>query len=411
MKPQPRKAMRRGAGIHRNDITRAMSDTCLTRLATALLLLAALVVVPARAAAQDVCAERGDHSTSARHDRPRSQVDPVEGIGVAAVVRRPRSPCSSRPSTKRCTFSASCSTFLKTTFESWARPMGQEWLLASGALATYVTGRATANPRLTAVGGDLMEAQLLAGAVTLGMKYAVNRQRPDGEARSFPSGSCRRHLRGGVRGATPLRMEGRRARLYRRGIDFRREAASQLPLFNRRHRRSRCGILAGRAATFDIAGARVSASPVIVPGGGAVSFSDDRIRVGSSRQRGSAWPRTTSKAHYQQSAFVEEICVFRTTRSRRSQHGAYPEEEDRQCWRPPAIRNGRSCDWLAVEQHVVSYDVWFEPLPRAPTGEMMRHEVERIVRERQRAAEPDVPVCNGGSSVARRAACAAAESR
>jgi long-chain acyl-CoA synthetase len=47
---------------------------------------------------------------------------------------------------------------------------------------------------------------------------------------------------------------------------------------------------------------------------------------------------------------------------------------------------------LPADQHVLSYDVWFEPLPRAPTGEVMRQEVERIVRERQRAAEPDVPL-------------------
>ena len=37
------------------------------------------------------------------------------------------------------TYSASCSTFLKTTFEGWARVAGQEWVLAGGA-ADHIGG-------------------------------------------------------------------------------------------------------------------------------------------------------------------------------------------------------------------------------------------------------------------------------
>ena len=151
--------------------------------------------------------------------------------------------------------------------------MGQEWLLASGALATYVTGRATSSPRVTAIGGDLIEAQVLAGAITLGVKYAVNRERPDGEPRSFPSGHAagtfaaaavlQRHL--GWKGAVPaytaaVLISGARLQA---NSHFATDVIAGAAV----------GILAGRAATFEIAGARVSASPVIVPGGGAVSFS------------------------------------------------------------------------------------------------------------------------------------------
>jgi len=264
--------MRRGAGIHRNDITRAVSGTFLTRLTIALLLLAALVARPARAAAQDVVPERGALrkvlDTIGRDLKSIPTKESVPLLSSAAAFALFVSPFD-----ETLTFSASCSTFLKTTFGSWARPLGQEWLLASGALATYVTGRATASPRLAAVGGDLMEAQLFAGAVTLGLKHAVNRQRPDGEARSFPSGHAagtfaaasvlQRHF--GWKGAVPaytaaVLISGARLQA---NSHFSTDVIAGAAV----------GILAGRAATFDVAGARVSASPAIVPGGGAVSFS------------------------------------------------------------------------------------------------------------------------------------------
>jgi long-chain acyl-CoA synthetase len=37
---------------------------------------------------------------------------------------------------------------------------------------------------------------------------------------------------------------------------------------------------------------------------------------------------------------------------------------------------------LPAHKRVLSYDVWFEPLPRTSTGKVKRHEVERLVRER-----------------------------
>ena len=38
------------------------------------------------------------------------------------------------------------------------------------------------------VGADLIEAQVLSAALTQALKFSVQRTRPDGEARSFPSG-------------------------------------------------------------------------------------------------------------------------------------------------------------------------------------------------------------------------------
>jgi membrane-associated phospholipid phosphatase len=56
------------------------------------------------------------------------------------------------------------------------------------AAGAWLVGRVSHHPRLAATGGDLLEAQLLNGALTQALKYAVDRDRPDGGARSFPSG-------------------------------------------------------------------------------------------------------------------------------------------------------------------------------------------------------------------------------
>lgn len=58
-----------------------------------------------------------------------------------------------------------------------------------GALATWALGKATHSPRMTAVGGDLIEAQIVSQTVVQGLKFSVRRPRPDGSnSLSFPSG-------------------------------------------------------------------------------------------------------------------------------------------------------------------------------------------------------------------------------
>jgi hypothetical protein len=56
------------------------------------------------------------------------------------------------------------------------------------ALATFVVGRAIKNPEISWLGADLVRAQILNALLTHGIKLAVDRQRPDGGSRSFPSG-------------------------------------------------------------------------------------------------------------------------------------------------------------------------------------------------------------------------------
>ena len=98
------------------------------------------------------------------------------------------------------------------------------------------------------------------------------------------------------------------------------------------------------------------------------------------------------ETHYRQSAFIEEICVL-------DRHAVVVPSMS--LIRKKKIVNvgdilrfemeGLSIG-LPSDQRVVSYDVWFEPLPRTTAGEVQRPEVERMVRERQRAAGRDGPL-------------------
>ena len=175
------------------------------------------------------------------------------------------------PFDENLTYSASCSTFLKTTFDPWARVVGQEWFLGSGALAAYAIGRVFDRPRVAAIGGDLIEAQIVAGAATLALKSMVRRTRPDGEPRSFPSGHAsgtfaaatviQRHF--GWRGAIPAYT----AAVLISGA--RMQANSHYPtdlILG-----GAVGILSGRAATFGLGSRRIHLSPVLTPGGAAIS--------------------------------------------------------------------------------------------------------------------------------------------
>jgi len=55
-------------------------------------------------------------------------------------------------------------------------------------MATYGIGRALKNPCAVSVGADLIQAQLMAQALTMGIKLSLRRPRPEGTGFSFPSG-------------------------------------------------------------------------------------------------------------------------------------------------------------------------------------------------------------------------------
>lgn len=56
------------------------------------------------------------------------------------------------------------------------------------AVAIYAIGGLAHRPAVAELGSGLVEAQLVNGVLTQGIKYAVNRTRPNGGSHSFPSG-------------------------------------------------------------------------------------------------------------------------------------------------------------------------------------------------------------------------------
>ena len=56
------------------------------------------------------------------------------------------------------------------------------------AIGIYVVGRRMHSPRVSLVGADLIRAQIVNTTMTQGLKFAVDRRRPDGTRFSFPSG-------------------------------------------------------------------------------------------------------------------------------------------------------------------------------------------------------------------------------
>jgi len=65
---------------------------------------------------------------------------------------------------------------------------GDGVIQSGAAAAIYVAGLASGSGRTQQLGTALLEAQIVGGVLTQGLKHAVNRIRPDGGRHSFPSG-------------------------------------------------------------------------------------------------------------------------------------------------------------------------------------------------------------------------------
>lgn len=65
---------------------------------------------------------------------------------------------------------------------------GDGWVQAGTAAGVYAVGLLSHHDAAAALGSELLEAQAVNGIVTTGVKYAVDRTRPNGGHRSFPSG-------------------------------------------------------------------------------------------------------------------------------------------------------------------------------------------------------------------------------
>ena len=76
---------------------------------------------------------------------------------------------------------------LDTSLEAGAIVGGTPFELGA-AFAAYGIGRASGNRRIANAGADLVQAQLIAEALTIAVKQATRRARPEGSGFSFPSG-------------------------------------------------------------------------------------------------------------------------------------------------------------------------------------------------------------------------------
>jgi hypothetical protein len=158
------------------------------------------------------------------------------------------------------------------SFFKLGKYLGQSYVLIPVAIGVYATGRIKDQPKVSHVGMDLIQALLMAEAITQTLKYTTRRERPDGSGKnSFPSGHAadtfafatafERHI--GWKGAVP-------AYLFSSYV-----AISRLP--DNRHWLSDTvfgagvGIIAGRTATRH--GAKYPMSAAIVRGGVEIMFS------------------------------------------------------------------------------------------------------------------------------------------
>jgi membrane-associated phospholipid phosphatase len=140
------------------------------------------------------------------------------------------------------------------------------------AIATQVVGHAIRNPRVSAIGADLVRAQLVTQMVTAGIKLSVRRTRPDGTQFSFPSGHSsttfatatvlQRHL--GWRAGVPAYAFASYVAASR--VQDKRHYLSDVTLG------AALGIIAGRSVTVGRGEARFALGPSVVPGGAGVNF-------------------------------------------------------------------------------------------------------------------------------------------
>ena len=151
--------------------------------------------------------------------------------------------------------------------------LGDGWVQAGAAFATYGLGKLFRAPEVASLGRDLVRAQVVTVAITFGVKTAVGRERPDGSSQtSFPSG----HTSGTFATATVLQ----RRYGWKVGIPAYAVAGyvAGSRLNEARHYLSdvifgaAIGIMVGRTVTIGIADNRFAIGPMLAPGGAGVQF-------------------------------------------------------------------------------------------------------------------------------------------
>lgn len=149
----------------------------------------------------------------------------------------------------------------------------------AAALGTYAVGQVIRQPKVAAIGADLIQSQILAQTMTAAVKMSVGRTRPDGTQYSFPSG----HSSVTFATATVLQRNlGWKVGIPAYGLAT-YVAASRIQ--DKRHFLSdvtfgaAIGIVAGRSVTVGKGDAKFALAPSATPGGAGISFT----WLGSSR--------------------------------------------------------------------------------------------------------------------------------
>jgi membrane-associated phospholipid phosphatase len=138
------------------------------------------------------------------------------------------------------------------------------------ALGTYVVGRLARKAGVASLGADLIDAQIVNGVITQGLKAATDRTRPNGGPHAFPSGHTsatfataeviRKHY--GWKWGAPLYAVGGYVSISRM-VDNKHWTSDVI--FG-----TAVGIVSARAASFRHASQRVSVSPSLLPHGFAI---------------------------------------------------------------------------------------------------------------------------------------------
>ena len=142
---------------------------------------------------------------------------------------------------------------------------------AGAAVATMVLGRTLHHPCAVRLGSELLQAQLVGAAWTIGIKEAARRARPEGDGFSFPSG----HTTAAFASATVLQRHfGWKVGIPAYAVAS-YVAASRVEM--RRHYLSdvafaaALGVVAGRTISVGH-GHRLMVSPIPARGGGGAAF-------------------------------------------------------------------------------------------------------------------------------------------
>ena len=157
-------------------------------------------------------------------------------------------------------------------FLAGGETIGSARFQLGGALAAFAVGRAIGHAKISAVGADLIRANIVSQTLTGAVKFAARRERPDGTEFSFPSGHAsvtfatatvlQRHL--GWKAGAPAYAAASYVAASR--IHDKRHFLSDVAFG------AAVGVVSGWTVTIGHGKARMAVAPMATPGGGGIGF-------------------------------------------------------------------------------------------------------------------------------------------